>query len=98
MTKLNIKTTHQVVPMIYAYTTPEIDRHDGWTKIGYTEQDVDKRLEETVTNAGAAELPAGVSVKVFRRGDSNAVGTIVTPETIAIGGSLTVTKIIIILL
>lgn len=26
-----------IVPMIYAYTTPEIKRHDGWTKIGYTD-------------------------------------------------------------
>ena len=33
------------MPQIYAYTTPEIARHDGWTKIGYTEQNVEKRLE-----------------------------------------------------
>ena len=32
--------------MIYAYTTPEITRHDGWTKIGYTEQSVEKRIEQ----------------------------------------------------
>ncbi|MCI5792441.1 MAG: DEAD/DEAH box helicase family protein [Lachnospiraceae bacterium] len=37
--------------MIYAYTTPEIKRHDGWTKIGYTEQDVDKRLEQQTHTA-----------------------------------------------
>lgn len=36
-TKIVIKTTDRVVPMIYAYTTPEIARHNGWTKIGYTE-------------------------------------------------------------
>ncbi len=42
----NIKTTKNVVPMIYAYTTPEIKRHDGWTKIGYTEQTVEKRLHQ----------------------------------------------------
>lgn len=46
-----IKTTKGVVPMIYAYTTPEIARHDGWTKIGYTEQDVDKRLEQQTHTA-----------------------------------------------
>lgn len=45
-TKIVIKTTDRVVPMIYAYTTPEIARHNGWTKIGYTEQDVDKRLSQ----------------------------------------------------
>lgn len=46
MKKLNLKTTNKVVPMIYAYTTPEIKRHDGWTKIGYTEQDVGQRLKQ----------------------------------------------------
>jgi superfamily II DNA or RNA helicase len=37
--------------MIYAYTTPEIIRHNGWTKIGYTEQDVDKRLDQQTHTA-----------------------------------------------
>ena len=27
--------------MIYAYTTPGVSYHDGYIKIGYTEQDVD---------------------------------------------------------
>ena len=31
--KIVIKTTDRVVPMIYAYTTPEIARHNGWTKL-----------------------------------------------------------------
>lgn len=44
MNKPNIRTTKQVVPMIYGYTTPEVLRHDGWTKIGYTEQDVENRI------------------------------------------------------
>lgn len=46
-----IKTTQRVVPMIYAYTTPEIRRHDGWTKIGYTEQEVKKRLQQQTHTA-----------------------------------------------
>lgn len=46
-----IQTTQRVVPMIYAYTTPEIKRHDGWTKIGYTEQDVKKRLAQQTHTA-----------------------------------------------
>lgn len=50
-TKIVIKTTDRVVPMIYAYTTPEIARHNGWTKIGYTEQDVDKRLNQQTHTA-----------------------------------------------
>lgn len=46
MTKLNIQTSKQVVPMCYAYTTPEIARHKGWTKIGFTEQDVETRIRQ----------------------------------------------------
>lgn len=46
-----IKTTKNVVPMIYAYTTPEIRRHDGWTKIGYTEQDVETRIKQQTHTA-----------------------------------------------
>ena len=38
MAGITLRTARQVVPMIYAYTTPEIARHNGWTKIGYTEQ------------------------------------------------------------
>ncbi len=51
MSKKDIKTTKRVVPMIYAYTTPEIARHDGWTKIGYTEQKVEDRLKEQTHTA-----------------------------------------------
>ena len=44
---IDIKTTRQVTPTIYAYTTPEISRHDGWIKIGYTERrDVEQRIRE----------------------------------------------------
>ncbi len=46
MAEIKIKTAKRVVPMIYAYTTPEIARHNGWTKIGYTEQTVEKRLKQ----------------------------------------------------
>jgi len=46
-----IKSTIQVVPMIYAYTTPEVVRHNGWTKIGYTEQDVITRIEQQTHTA-----------------------------------------------
>ncbi|HBL41193.1 MAG TPA: restriction endonuclease, partial [Ruminococcaceae bacterium] len=42
----HIQATNVVVPMIYAYTTPEIARHDGWTKIGYTEQNVETRINQ----------------------------------------------------
>lgn len=67
-----IKTSRAVVPMIYAYTTPEIRRHDGWTKIGYTEQDVDTRLKQQTHTAdveyhkewvGKAEFDDGSGVR-----------------------------------
>lgn len=41
-----IQTTKSVIPMIYAYTHPTITEHKGYTKIGYTEQDVEKRIRE----------------------------------------------------
>ncbi|MCR5631217.1 MAG: DEAD/DEAH box helicase family protein [Atopobiaceae bacterium] len=46
-----VNTSHPVLPQIYAYTTPEIARHDGWTKIGYTEQSVDTRLKQQTHTA-----------------------------------------------
>lgn len=51
MLPIQVRTTKKIVPMIYAYTTPEIARHNGWTKIGYTEQDVDKRLDQQTHTA-----------------------------------------------
>lgn len=48
----NIKTTKDVVPMIYAYTTPGITYHDGYTKIGYTEQNVEDRVYQQTHTAG----------------------------------------------
>ena len=51
MQKPNIKTIKNITPMIYAYTTPEIARHNGWTKIGYTEQDVETRIKQQTHTA-----------------------------------------------
>jgi superfamily II DNA or RNA helicase len=46
-----VKSARPVVPQIYAYTTPEIARHNGWTKIGYTEQDVETRIRQQTHTA-----------------------------------------------
>ena len=54
MPTISIQTTQRVIPMIYAYTTPEIARHDGWTKIGYTERDVQTRIKEQLGTARIA--------------------------------------------
>lgn len=51
MQKPDINTVKNVVPMIYAYTTPEIARHNGWTKIGYTEQKVEDRIKQQTHTA-----------------------------------------------
>lgn len=51
MNRPNIQTTKQVVPMIYGYSTPEVVRHNGWTKIGYTEQDVETRINQQTHTA-----------------------------------------------
>lgn len=53
MNKPNIQTTKQVVPMLYGYSTPEVVRHNGWTKIGYTEQDVETRINQQTHTADA---------------------------------------------
>ena len=49
--KVKINTSKKIVPMIYAYTTPEIARHDGWLKIGYTEQTVEERVKQQTHTA-----------------------------------------------
>lgn len=47
-----VKTSRPALPQIYAYTTPGITYHDGWTKIGYTEQDVETRVKQQTHTAG----------------------------------------------
>lgn len=51
MKAIVIQTTRPVIPQIYCYTTPEIARHDGWSKIGYTEQDVATRINQQTHTA-----------------------------------------------
>lgn len=46
-----VETSRPALPQIYAYTTPELKRHDGWTKIGYTERDVRRRVWEQTHTA-----------------------------------------------
>ena len=53
-----VRTREAVIPMIYAYTTPNDHSHDGWTKIGYTEkQTVEDRIQQqTHTSDTATKL------------------------------------------
>lgn len=49
---VQIQSFKRVVPMIYAYNTPGISYHDGWTKVGYTEkQSVEQRIHQQTHTA-----------------------------------------------
>lgn len=53
MAGASIKSFRKIIPMMYAYTTPGITYHEGWTKIGYTEaQTVEERIKEQTHTAG----------------------------------------------
>lgn len=52
MKTIDIQSFRPVVPMIYAYNTPGVTYHDGWTKIGYTEkQSVSQRIKQQTHTA-----------------------------------------------
>ena len=52
MVKITLETVKKVTPQCYAYTLPEQDTHKGWTKIGFTERDVETRVKEQTHTAG----------------------------------------------
>ena len=51
MDATRIHSFNSFVRMLYAYRTPEIARHEGWLKIGDTEQGVDKRIRQQTHTA-----------------------------------------------
>ena len=71
MKRPDIKSTRAVVPMIYAYTTPGIAYHDGYIKIGYTEQDVDKRIKQQTHTAGIKAKKEWQGTAVFDDGSGD---------------------------
>lgn len=52
MAGIRIQTTTKVTPQCYAYTTPGVPKHDGWTKLGFTERDVETRIKEQTHTVG----------------------------------------------
>ena len=54
MAAISIQTSTKVVPQCYAYTTPGVPAHEGWTKIGFTERDVETRINEQTHTVGVA--------------------------------------------
>ncbi|TDM04690.1 DEAD/DEAH box helicase family protein [Macrococcus carouselicus] len=49
---LNIQTSQQIEPKIYAYITPDNIKKQGWIKIGYTENDTETRIKQQTHTAG----------------------------------------------
>lgn len=68
MANVKIKTSEKVAPMIYAYTTPGVVYHDGWTKIGYTERDVDARIKEQTQTADIKAQKEWQDLAIFSDG------------------------------
>lgn len=68
MAKIKIKTSQSVNPMIYAYTTPGVVYHDGWTKIGYTERDVDTRIKEQTQTINIKAKKEWQDIAIFSDG------------------------------
>lgn len=52
MAGIPIKTATKVTPQCYAYTTPGVPKHEGWTKLGFTERDVETRIKEQTHTVG----------------------------------------------
>lgn len=72
MTKsLNIKTSQKIVPMCYAYTTPQISDHDGWTKIGYTEQKVEDRIDQQTKTANVKWVLGWKGTAIYNDGSGD---------------------------
>lgn len=64
----DIKSAKKVVPMIYAYTTPGVVYHEGYTKIGYTEIDVDERIKQQTHTAGIKAVKEWQGTAIFDDG------------------------------
>lgn len=59
-----IQSFKRIIPMIYAYTTPNDLSHNGWTKIGYTaSQSVEERIKQQSHTVDA-------KVKILWRGNA----------------------------
>ncbi|NCE63521.1 restriction endonuclease [Pseudoflavonifractor sp. 524-17] len=69
MMEAKIQSFSRVVPMIYAYNTPGVTYHEGWTKIGYTEkQTVSQRIKQQTHTAGIQYQLAWQDNAIFKDG------------------------------
>ena len=68
-----IKTSEKIIPKIYAYSTPEVPKHNGWTKIGYTErEDVMTRIYEQTRTVGLEPVLEWYGVAIYDGKDKKA--------------------------
>lgn len=61
-----IKTSKRITPQCYAYTTPTVTDNQGWTKIGYTERNVEDRINEQTHTANIAHKTEWVQLAMYR--------------------------------
>lgn len=65
----DIHSYSRIIPMIYAYNTPGIPYHDGWTKIGYTEkQTVKDRINQQTHTANIRWTLAWMDNAMYKDG------------------------------
>ena len=63
-----IKSISETLPMIYCYSTPGVSYHDGWVKIGYTEQIADKRIHQQTNTPGIRQVTEWSDFAVYTDG------------------------------
>lgn len=69
MPKIRINTTQKVIPMVYAYITPNDISHTGWSKIGYTDrQTVEDRIHQQTHTSDTAWVLEWKRTAVFDDG------------------------------
>ena len=72
MKRITLRAAKKIVPMCYAYTTPQIREHDGWTKIGYTEQKVEDRIDQQTKTANVKWVLGWKGMAVYDDGSGEA--------------------------
>jgi type II restriction enzyme len=52
-----LSTYREITPFIYSWRTPDVQKYDGWEKIGYTEQEsADKRISQQASQLNIAKI------------------------------------------
>ena len=80
--------------MVTDQTLPDARISSITTDVTETEVGNKATLTLEITNDGVAVLPAEIPIKIYSRGDADAVGTIYTSEAIPVGGNQILRKTI----